>query len=41
MKNYSHPKKQNKKFSQNNERFPKNVAAQGFGFLEGITNCYF
>ena len=35
-----HPRKQNKRISQNNENFLKNVAASGFG-LEWIMNCYF
>ena len=33
MKAGLHPRKQNKKISRNNKRFPKNVAASGFGKL--------
>ena len=32
IKNYSTTKKQNKNIAQNNEKFLKNMAAQGFGF---------
>ena len=34
-------RKQNKKISQNNKKFIKNVVASGFGILKGIMNYYF
>ena len=33
-KNNTPPKKQTKNYSQNNKKFLKNVAAQGFTYLE-------
>ena len=41
IKTGSLPRKQNKKLSQNNKKFIKNVAAGGFAYLKGTTNCYF
>ena len=34
IKNNSPPEKQTKNISQNNKKFLKNVAAQGFAYLE-------
>ena len=34
-------KKQNKNISQNNRKFTKNIAAEGFIILEWLMNCYF
>ena len=34
IKNNSLPRKQNKNLSQNNEKFMKNIAANGFGILK-------
>ena len=41
IKNNSNPREQDRKVSQNNKKLLENVAAGGFGFLEGILNCYF
>ena len=35
------PRKQNENISQSNKKFLKNVAAQRFGFLKWIMNCYY
>ena len=38
----SNPRKQNKKLSQNNKEFIKDiVTAEGFRIVKGIMNCYF
>ena len=34
-------RKQNKKISQNNRKFPKNVSAIRFGIIKWKKNCYF
>ena len=41
IKKNASPRKQNKNISQNNRKLLENVAAQGFGFLKRIMNCYF
>ena len=33
VKNISRPKKQTKKFSQNNKEFLKNISAEGFKYI--------
>ena len=34
IKKNSLPRKQNKKISQNNKKFPNNISASGFGILK-------
>ena len=35
------PRKQNKKPSQSNKKFPNNISASGFSNLKRSMNCYF
>ena len=40
IKSGSLSREQNKNPSQNNKKFPKNISASGFKYLNWIKNCY-